>query len=212
MNEIEQALEYIFENKNLLIKALTHSSISKDNNYEQLEFLGDSIINYFTTVWLIKKYPKDTESNLSIKRAQIVNKKKLSSLSKSLRLYKFLKIEKKITISERIHCDIFESTIGAIYIDSNINKVTGILNSIFTKEIKLDNLTEHYDYKGLLISLYSKNKINNFNIFTHFDKELDFFISQLTFNNLIFYGFANNKKNAEKRSSEFAYKQIEANL
>ena len=64
MNEIEQSLQYNFNNKHLLTEALTHSSISKDKNYEKLEFLGDSIINYFTTTYLLKKYPKDKESIL----------------------------------------------------------------------------------------------------------------------------------------------------
>ncbi len=212
MNEIEQSLQYNFNNKHLLTEALTHSSISKDKNYEKLEFLGDSIINYFTTTYLLKKYPKDKESTLSIKRAQIVNQKKLCLLSKSLKLYNFIKIGKKITISERIHCDIFESLIGAIYTDSDINQVTEVLDFIFKKKIKLDNLTEHYDYKGLLISLYKKNKVTNFNIATHLNKEFNLFICQLTFNNLVFYGFAKNKKISEKKCSEFCYKQIESNL
>jgi len=209
MNDIESLLGYNFKDKKNYIEALTHSSVSQTKNYEKLEFIGDSIINYFATIWLLKRFPEDNESTLSIKKSQLVNQTNLSFLSKSLKLYKFLKINKNIPISERLHCDIFESIIGGIYIDSNIEKVTKVLDSIFAKNIKLNTLKNQFDYKGLMISLYKKNLIKNLNISTFFDKKSGSFISQLSFNNLIFYGFAKNKKNAEKRSSKFAYKKLD---
>ena len=212
MNKIEGKLNYTFDNKSLLSKALTHSSISSSDNYETLEFLGDSIINYFTTTYLLNKYPKDNQADLSIKRSQIVNKKKMSYLSKSIGLYKYLKINTKIDISERLHCDIFEALIGALYIDSDINTTSKILNNLFNKYIKLTHLKKHYDYKGLIISIKKKNKINCLNLKTHFNNKLNLFISQLNYNEMFFYGFSHNKKNAEKRCSEITFKNINIEL
>ena len=212
MNDIEDKLNYIFNNKTLLSKALTHSSISAHDNYETLEFLGDSIINYFTTTYLLNKYPKDNQADLSIKRSQIVNKKKLSNLSKCIGLYKYLNINKKIEISERLHCDIFEAVIGALYIDSDINTASKILNKLFDKNIKLSHLKKYYDYKGLIISFKKKNKIKSLNFKTHFNNKWNLFISQLNYDEIFFYGFSNNKKNAEKRCSEIAFKNINIEL
>ena len=140
MNKIEDKLNYTFNNRTLLSRALTHSSISIHDNYETLEFLGDSIINYFTTTYLLNKYPNDNQAVLSIKRSQIVNKKNLSHLSKCIGLYKYLNINEKIKISERLHCDIFEAVIGALYIDSDINTTSKILNKLFNKNINLSHL------------------------------------------------------------------------
>lgn len=212
MNKIEDKLNYIFNNRTLLSKALTHSSISIHDNYETLEFLGDSIINYFTTTYLLNKYPNDNQAALSIKRSQIVNKKKLSYLSKCIGLYKYLNINEKIEISERLHCDIFEAVIGAIYIDSDINTTSKILDKLFNKNINLSHLKKHYDYKGLIISIKKKNKIKDLNFKTHFNNKCNIFVSQLNYNEMFFYGFSSNKKNAEKRCSEIAFKKINIEL
>ena len=206
MNPLEKKIGYSFNNKKIALQALTHSSISSNNNYEKLEFLGDSIIYYYTTIWLIRKFPNKNEAELSIKRSQIINKKKLSKISKSLNLYKHLNIDKNIKISDRINCDIFESIIGGIYIDSDIEVVSNILNNIFNKEII--NLKKYYDFKGLIISLYNKNKISNYQMTSVFNKNLNFFICQLRFNNFIFYGFGRNKKSAEQQCSKYAYNTI----
>ena len=115
MNEVEKFIGYKFKNKKLLSQSLTHKSVNPQINYEKFEFIGDSIINFYVTDWLYKKFNNEKENNLSIRRSQLVSKKNLSYISKKLNLYKSIKIEDNINISDRIHCDIFESLIGAIY-------------------------------------------------------------------------------------------------
>ena len=47
MQKVEESIGYEFKNKNLLKKALTHTSYAYENNEEsneKLEFLGDSHI------------------------------------------------------------------------------------------------------------------------------------------------------------------------
>ena len=61
---LEKDLEYTFEDKNLLIKALTHTSSSQENN-EVLEFLGDSVLNLIVTELLLEKFPNENEGFLS---------------------------------------------------------------------------------------------------------------------------------------------------
>ena len=123
MSKLEKIINYKFSNIQLLKKALTHSSIDNINSYERLEFLGDSIINNIISDYLFRKFPSDSESDLSKKRMQLVNKKYISKISKSLNLYKYLRIEKNIAISNRILCDIYESIIGAIYSDSKNTQI-----------------------------------------------------------------------------------------
>ena len=53
MQEIEQILNHKFKNANLLKRALTHSSKSAEN-YERLEYLGDSILDFLVGDWLFK--------------------------------------------------------------------------------------------------------------------------------------------------------------
>jgi len=60
---LEDELGYRFTNKELLVRALTHSSRAaercgglKDDN-EQLEFLGDSVLGFVVSEALVDKYP-----------------------------------------------------------------------------------------------------------------------------------------------------------
>ena len=159
MTKLEKAINYQFSNIQLLKRALTHSSIDNINSYERLEFLGDSIINNIVSNYLFNKFPSDSESDLSKKRVQLVNKKHISRISKSLNLYKHLSIEKNIIISNRIHCDIYESLIGAIYSDSQstiiVKKI--IKKTLINQIIKFEDII---DYKGEL--RYDSSKLDGF--------------------------------------------------
>jgi len=207
MFEIEFRIQYTFKNKDLLKQALTHRSISSKKNYEKLEFLGDSIINFYTTNWLFKNYINENEAELSIRRAQLVSQKKLAIISQSLRLYKSIRINKNINISNRIHCDIFESMIGAIYLDSNYKKVSCLLDKI---SVHFKDSKKNYDFKGLIISLHKKGKVERFKLDTI--KYKNSFLTEMVLENYYFYGFGKTKKNAEMRASTSAYNFIQKYL
>ena len=96
---IEEPLEITikFKNKDLLIRSFTHSSYNNSNpNYERLEFLGDSIINFHTTSWLYKNKKEFKPGELTIRRAQIINNNILSSVIKLLKLNNYIIVGKKV--------------------------------------------------------------------------------------------------------------------
>ena len=203
MNEVEKFIGYKFKNKKLLSQSLTHKSVDPQTNYEKFEFIGDSIINFYITDWLFKKFNNEKENNLSIRRSQLVSKKNLSYISKKLNLYKSIKIEDNTNISDRIHCDIFESLIGAIYLDSSYSEVKKIMNYISFYFIKTNTI---YDFKGALISLFKKGKIKEFFLDTIIYKtEKKIYVSKIVMNGFYFYGFDIRKKNAEMKSAQLAY-------
>ena len=201
-NNLERIIDYSFNNKELLKTATTHSSISKYNNYEKLEFLGDSIINFYTSDWLYTNFKNDSEDILSVKRAQLVNKKFLASISKELQLFKYLNIIKNIKISKRIHCDIFESLVGAIYQDSSYKNVSIFLNNTIIKHKK--TFDKYNDYKGPIINLFNQGKIKQLNIDTTFCPKLKKFICKIEFNDNYYYWFADNKTESEQNASKYA--------
>ncbi len=203
MNEVEKFIGYKFKNKKLLSQSLTHKSVDPQTNYEKFEFIGDSIINFYITDWLFKKFNNEKENNLSIRRSQLVSKRNLSQVSKKLNLHKSIIIDKNINISDRIHCDIFESLIGAIYLDSNFKEVKKIMDNISSNFIKTNNI---YDFKGTLISLSKKEKIKKFFLETIiYKKNKNIYVSKIEINGFYFYGFDISKKNAEMKSAQLAY-------
>ena len=207
MNKIERILNHSFQNKNILKEALTHSSINNKINYERLEFLGDSIISFFISEYLYENYKSDNEEFLSKKRAQLINKKYISKISKSLNFYKYTSLNENIIISDRIHCDIYESLIGALYIDSqDINKIKDfIYNTLIDTDMEFQDII---DYKGEIINYYNKSIIKSLNINTERILNTKKFICSINFRNTYFYGFAGNKLDAEQRASFLAVNYI----
>ena len=206
MLEIESRIQYKFKNKQIIKEAITHRSILNQANYEKLEFLGDTIINFYVTNWLFKHYRDENESNLSTRKAQLTSQQNLAKISKSLKLYKYINIDKNISISDRIHCDILESIIGAIYLDSNYQKVNTILDKIFI-DFKKSNI--NYDFKGLIISMHKKGKIKNFSIDTNKYGDNKSFLTRINLESYYFYGFGRTKKSAEMRAATSAYNFIQ---
>ena len=86
---LEKNLEYTFKDKNLLIKALTHTSSSQENN-EVLEFLGDSVLNLIVTELLLEKFPNENEGFLSLMRSKLVSRKILNKIANDFKLEEFL--------------------------------------------------------------------------------------------------------------------------
>ena len=52
LQKLEESIGYKFQNKHLLITAMTHKSYAYENNLqsnEKLEFLGDSILEFVSS-------------------------------------------------------------------------------------------------------------------------------------------------------------------
>ena len=78
LTNIENAIGYHFEERNLLIQALTHSSYIKNpeervlRNNERLEFLGDAILDAVVSQELYLRLPNVEEGKLTKIRARVV--------------------------------------------------------------------------------------------------------------------------------------------
>ena len=68
LEELEKSIGYVFNNKELLKNALTHTSYAFENHIqsnEKLEFLGDSILEFISSKYLYLKYPKLKEGEMT---------------------------------------------------------------------------------------------------------------------------------------------------
>ena len=156
MSPIERSIDYNFKNKDYLIQAFTHKSIDKGprNNYERLEFLGDSVLDLIISKALINEFPEGDEGLLTEKRASLVQKSYLASMGKLLNLMDHLKINHNVNlrvekIANKQLANIFESLLGALYLDGGILPCENlILKTVWAhREIAW----EKTNYKGKLI-------------------------------------------------------------
>lgn len=125
--KIEKIIHYGFKDKNLLKTAFTHSSFANQNGVEsneRLEFLGDSILNFAIAEDLYNNFDAK-EGKMSKWRAKIVNSDNLSTIISNLRLDEFILVGKSFgtsASSQSMRGDLFESIVGAIYLDSSLDK------------------------------------------------------------------------------------------
>jgi len=120
-----KAMDYQFENPDVLEEALTHRSKSGKNN-ERLEYLGDSILGFLIAKRLFNLFPEATEGELSRSRSKLVKGDTLAKLAKTLNLGDYLLLgpgELKSGGYRRNStlADAFEAVIGAIYLDGGMS-------------------------------------------------------------------------------------------
>ncbi|PAF54476.1 ribonuclease III [Helicobacter sp. 13S00482-2] len=135
---LENDINYTFQNKDLLIEALTHKSykISADN--ERLEFLGDAVLDLIVGEFLFHKFPQSTEGNLSKMRAGIVNEKGFMRLALCIKLGDYLYISQSEEQNHGRHkpsilSDAFEALMGAIYLEGGLQEVKKIVHTLLEK-------------------------------------------------------------------------------
>ncbi len=138
-----EQLGYAFQQSELLDRALSHRSVGSNNN-ERLEFLGDSILSYVISVELFQRFPEVDEGGLSRLRASLVKGDTLAELARQLSLGDYLRLgpgELKSGGFRRssILADAFEALLGAIYLDSDIATVKGVILQQFEERLDAVN-------------------------------------------------------------------------
>lgn len=164
INQLCNHLGYEFNDIGLLEKALTHRSVTTDNN-ERLEFLGDSIVNYLIAEVLFQQCPKAQEGELSRLRAALVKGETLAEVARELHVGEFLKLgqgEMKSGGFRRssILADALEAIIAAIYLDSDMNTCRDLIPGWFASRCaEAVNATVLKDPKTRLQEYLQGNKL-----------------------------------------------------
>lgn len=159
LETLQEHLGYTFQNKELLIEALTHKSYKQPYNNERLEFLGDAVLDLIVGEYLYKKFRGYDEGKLSKMRASLVNEGGFTSLANHLNLgeHIFLSNAEENNsgrTKSSLLSNAFEAVMGAMYLETGLGKVQEITISLLEHvhpDISLDSLFK--DYKTSLQEL-----------------------------------------------------------
>ena len=118
MEKLQKNLSYQFSDISLLKQALTHRSVSKNNN-ERLEFLGDSVLGSIISEELYNRHPGIDEGQLSRLRSHLVRGNTLANLAKKLDISENLSLGQGELKSggfrrESILADTFEAILNSL--------------------------------------------------------------------------------------------------
>lgn len=135
---LEDALGYVFDDKSLLQRALTHRSYLNENpdvpwlDNERLEFLGDAILGFITAEHLYHRFPEMKEGDLTSLRAALVRGQTLAEFATQLNLGPYLLISRGEQAGhgrERpaLLAATFEAILGALYFDQGLPAVRDLI-------------------------------------------------------------------------------------
>ncbi len=169
IRRIEDAIGYTFNDKRLLVQVLTRKTYLKidpeapDN--EVLEFYGDTLMNYHVTNYFMSKYAHMLDDGLFFMRtveqftdmrSHYVCNRYLTERVKALGLSRYLRAQNRDSElrrdGEKAYADIFESLVGAIYLDSYQNDTlirAFILRQLGIEPKRLPADVESFDYDSL---------------------------------------------------------------
>ena len=159
MEKLQENIGYKFKDQELLKKALTHTSYAYEHNVEsneKLEFLGDSILEFISSIYLYKNYPKLKEGEMTKVRATVVCEKSLYKVAKKHNFSDFLYLGKSERLSggenrPAILADSVEAIIAAIYLDGGLEEARRFIEENIKDEIEI--ASKHVgqkDYKTVL--------------------------------------------------------------
>ncbi len=151
----------------LLDQARTHSSYANESqtkipDNQQLEFFGDSVLNFLINEYLFLHFPAYSEGELAQLRSSLVCEDTLAKVGSRLGIGELLRLgkgEKKLGGSRRKSniADCVEAIIAALYLDQGLEEMQSLIRQWFSPELKnIDNPQVTKDAKSSLQELTQK--------------------------------------------------------
>lgn len=123
---LEEMLDYRFIDGNLLIQAMTHSSLADHRleSNERLEFLGDAILGMVVCENLFRTFQQDLEGELTKIKSTVVSRHTCADVAKEMGLGELIQLGKGMTNRHELPGSVlaatFEALIGAIFLDGGL--------------------------------------------------------------------------------------------
>lgn len=206
-------------NLKLYMAAFSHSSYAHEHNvksdYERLEFLGDAVLELVISEYLYKNM-EVKEGDMTKIRASYVCENALYEYSKDLNLSDYIKVGHGEEIDggrfkKVILADIFESLMGAIYLDLGFNTAKEVILKIIVPYIENKNIIFFNDYKSVLQEfVQTEQKSITYELINEEGPAHNkIFTMTVKIDNIVYgKGSANSKKEAEQEAAKDALNKL----
>ncbi|MBR2957879.1 MAG: ribonuclease III [Clostridia bacterium] len=165
LKSFQQKIDYKFNNEELLLTALTHSSYANECGgafNERLEFLGDSVLGFISAEFFFSNRKSVPEGELTKLRAATVCEKSLFGFAKEIDLGSYIRLGKgEMNTGGRerpsILSDAFEAIIAAIYLDGGMEEAKKFVLRFLKEAQSHKNDSAFKDYKTVLQEIIQRN-------------------------------------------------------
>jgi ribonuclease-3 len=222
--QLEERLGICFQDQQLLTQAFTHSSyvnekkLSKHQDNERLEFLGDAVLELTVSSFLFNTYPGMSEGELTKLRAAVVCEPSLVYFANTLSFGDFIRLGKGEEQSggrtrPALLADVFEAFIGALYLDQGLPAVVAFLERHVYPRIRSGEYAKETDYKSTLQELVQQNNqgVLHYEIIEERGPahQREFVTAVFVGDRLLGKGVGHSKKEAEQSAAAQALKSLQ---
>lgn len=201
-----------------VFKSLTHKSFDQSDhfkfNYEYLEFLGDAVLEFYTSDRIFQNFPKYTEGEATRHRQMIVSNENLAKIAHKIGLVEIARFGKKVfeeiknIPNSKVFSDMFESFIGALYFGLGIGPTFQYLDSVLLDSVL--NVTDSKDPKSYFQEIIQANgNLSRLRYVTVAQNNGEFKSELLVDQKVFGVGYGHSKKQAEKAAAISALKKME---
>ncbi|MBE9126393.1 MULTISPECIES: ribonuclease III [unclassified Coleofasciculus] len=217
-----------FQDALLLYLALTHRSYIFENptqtqgDNEQLEFLGDSVLEFLAGDYVFEQFPGRNEGELTKRRSNLVDNTQLAKFATELDLGRWIRLSKGEQLQGgrtklSLLSNTFEAVIGAYYLDSGIEAVRELVEPLF--DLVVEDAVSQDATPEILNDV--KNRFQNWAQTNHQQipkypvtnevgaDHAKMFTVEVRVNGTVYgEGTANKKKEAEKQAASDALRKL----
>ena len=199
MSDTEQALGYIFKDKQILRRALTLKGADEHFNNEALECLGDSLIGFVAA----KKFYLDglSEGGITARKKSVVNDRALTEVSVALGLDAALVKPKGGEGNKKAIPSAYEAVAAAIYLDGGMEEAESFILRT------LNFMREERDYIALLQeALQGRRKpLPRYSHGIDEGRGEHYFKVKVEAEGKLFCGYGKNSSEAKRNAAKTAY-------
>ncbi len=159
----ERDIGYRFRKPQVLLQALTHSSIKTEDNpsNERLEFLGDSVLGLVMTEFLYNFFQDHNEGELTQIKSVVVSTNTLAAESERLNLHEYYSVGKGVKRRQKMPrsllANVFEAVVAAIYRDSGLETARRfVLGNLYHHVLTVAHNRHERNFKSILQQLAQK--------------------------------------------------------
>jgi ribonuclease III len=203
-------------NWSLLDLALTHPTLSREKNYQQLEFVGDAVVRLAAAEVLLETYPDEAVGEFASLRSMMVSDRTLAEFAENYGLERYLLISSSAAADKagRISrlADAFEAVLGALYLSTQtMALVRPWLDDLLKEkatEIRLDPARQNYkdalqEWTQARYKMLPKYQVQE--ILTTHNEQERFFAEVWLQDKKLGTGKGRSKKSAEQAAAKDAY-------
>jgi len=143
--ELEGKIGYLFADKAILERALTHVSAAspkqgRGGSYQRLEFLGDHVLGLAVSDMLYRAFPRGDEGELSRRLADLVRRETCADVARGIDLGAELRLGNSESNAggrrrTAILADVCEALIGAVFVDGGYPAAAAMIERLWQERM-----------------------------------------------------------------------------